>query len=132
MRDSSAPRTEATLSIGGSSLVVEVAGTLASQVRGLSHRDSLESGRGMLFTYPDNRVRSFWMKGMRFPLDVVWIADGVVVGMQENVPYESEDGEVVRFQSNTPAGMALEVNAGWIAEHGVQVGDSAILDTAAN
>jgi len=127
MRDSSALRTEATLAIGSASVSVEIADTLALQVRGLSGRGSLAADRGMLFAYSNAKVRSFWTKGMRFPLDVVWIADQVVIGMQENVPYESDDGEVVRFKSNKPADMALEVNAGWIAEHGVRIGDSVMI-----
>ncbi len=120
------------VTIRGSRLTVEVADTRASQAQGLSVRDSLPQDRGMLFVFPEKAPRSFWMKGMRFPLDVLWIADGAVVGMQENIPYASEDGSTVRFQSNAPADMALEVNSGWVAAHGIRIGDSAMLDTSVN
>jgi len=120
------------VTIRGSRITAEVADTRASQVQGLSGRSLLPQDRGMLFVYPDKKNRNFWMKGMRFPLDVVWIADRVVVGIQENIPHESEDGSTVRFQSNAPVDMVLEVNAGWVAEHGVKRGDRAMLDTAAN
>ncbi len=132
MPDTSVPLTEKTVRIGNASLAVEVADTLASQTRGLSGRETLAQDRGMLFVYDDVEVRNFWMKDMRFPLDVLWIADNKVAGMEEHIPFESEDGSVVRFKSDVSADMVLEVNSGWIAEHGVKTGDAVKLDMEAD
>lgn len=129
MRDASAPLTERVLKVNRASVVVEVADTVASQVQGLSGRSSLAPDRGMLFVYPDQQVRNFWMKDMRFPIDVVWIADSKVVGVEESVPHQSDDGEVVRFTPDAPADMALEVNAGWIRDNGIATGDSVSVTT---
>jgi len=115
-----------TIRVKDVALVVEVAQSRVHKQQGLSNRESLAQDRGMLFVYSEKKMRSFWMKDMRFPLDVLWIADGVVVGLQENIPFQSDDGEVVRFKSNEPANMALEVNSGWIEKHGVSIGDQIV------
>jgi len=114
------------LSIAGNRLEVEVAESQQEQRRGLSGRNALRHDRGMLFVYPEKAIRNFWMKDMRFGLDVLWIADGAVVGTQERIPYATDADGVVRFHSNAPADMVLEVNAGWIAEHNIRAGDAVI------
>jgi len=111
------------IQVGGNELSVEIADTDALKQRGLSGRENLASEAGMLFIYSDREVRYFWMKEMKIPLDVIWIAGDKVIGVQENIPFQSKDGQVVRFQSNARAGMVLEVNAGWIKSHNVKVGD---------
>jgi uncharacterized protein len=112
------------ITVGEQLITVEVADTRKLQTQGLSSRDSLAEDRGMLFTYPGKRIRNFWMKDIRINLDVLWIADQKVVGMQENVQYQSKDGEVARFKSNEPVNMVLEVNSGWIKQHNIKIGDT--------
>ncbi|MBI2050444.1 MAG: DUF192 domain-containing protein [Parcubacteria group bacterium] len=132
MRDPSALLEMSSLRVGRATVSVEIADTRPSQVQGLSGRSSLPPGRGMLFVYGDARPRNFWMKDMRFPLDAIWIAGRTVIGIQENIPYQSEDGSIARFQSHKPADMVLEVNAGWVAGNGVKTGDVVELDKAGN
>lgn len=115
------------IEINGAILNVEIAQTPLEQSTGLSNRDFLDASSGMLFVYGDKEIRNFWMKDMRFPLDVIWIANRVVVGVQENIPPKSEDGSVTRFQSSMPADAVLEVKAGWVSSNGVSIGD--IIDT---
>lgn len=114
------------IQINGQDLAVEIAEKPAAQQRGLSGRDSLGADSGMLFVYKDKAIRYFWMPNMRFPLDVLWIADGQVVGLQENIPPLTGAGEITRFQSNVPADAVLEVNVGWIKRFGVKPGDIVI------
>jgi uncharacterized membrane protein (UPF0127 family) len=105
-------------------LQVEIVDSALSQAQGLSGRESLEKNTGMLFVFSRPAPRNFWMKDMRFPLDVVWIRDFEVVGFQENILHpEASGGEVVRFQSRVPADMVLEINAGEVALRGIKVGD---------
>jgi hypothetical protein len=53
---------------------------------GLSYRSKLPEGRGMLFFMPTREVQIFCMRGMRLPLDLIWISDGRVTGITRNVP----------------------------------------------
>jgi len=110
--------------IGDHELKVEIADNLILHTRGLSNRDNLDENTGMLFIYGGNKIRHFWMKEVRFSLDVLWIADGVVVGMQENIPLESKDGHIMRFESNIPVNWVIEVNAGFVAKNGLKIGDT--------
>lgn len=108
--------------IGEASVNVEVVESLPAQQRGLSGRASLAPNSGMLFVYQDKKIRDFWMPDMHFPLDVLWIANGVVVGLQENIPFASTDGSIPRFQSLEPVDMVLELNSGWIAQNKAKIG----------
>ena len=86
---------------------------------GLSYRTELPEGRGMLFFMPDKEVQSFCMRGMRLPLDFVWISDGRVAGLTRNVP-ATFPGELM---SPAPVTQVLEVPAGFADRHGIKTGD---------
>jgi uncharacterized protein len=109
--------------IGDVELNIEIADTLVLKTRGLSNRDNLDENSGMLFVYDDKQIRNFWMKDVRFPIDILWINDGIVVGIQENIPHKLDNLDVVRFKSNMEVSMVLEVNKGWIAQNGIKTGD---------
>jgi uncharacterized membrane protein (UPF0127 family) len=75
----------------------------------------------MLFVYPDRAPRTYWMKGMRFPIDIVWIDAGRVRGVERNVPVPH--GRLPLYRSGGPADHVLEVPAGWARRHGTKAGD---------
>jgi uncharacterized protein len=106
--------------VGGATVKAEVAADSKSRERGLSGRTSLAEGRGMLFVYPDRQVRTFWMKGMRFPIDIIWIARGRVTGVERNAPVPV--GSVPLYSSRVAADHVLEVPAGWAGRHGADAG----------
>jgi uncharacterized membrane protein (UPF0127 family) len=110
--------------VGSDHLTVEIADTLPLQHKGLGYRDRLEPGTGMLFVYDEPGKRTFWMKGMRFCLDIVWIESGTIVGAAVDVcpsPGVS-DAKLPRFNSPEPVTYVLEVPAGWLADHGYGAG----------
>ena len=112
------------LEIAEQSLEVEVVTTAENTAQGLSGREEIGSD-GMLFLFPQSRIRSFWMKEMRFPIDIIWINHGVVIGVAPAVP-PPEPGQSLealpRYISPAPADTVLEVPAGYAAEHGIQTG----------
>jgi uncharacterized membrane protein (UPF0127 family) len=70
-----------------------------------------------------------WMKGMRFPLDLVWIDGGRVVDVTARVPDQppgTPDAELPVYAPSRPANRVLEVNAGWAARNGVRPGDKVL------
>lgn len=67
------------ISEDGDSIVAELALTPAEQERGLQGRVALDEGGGMIFIFSEPSRPSFWMKDVRFPLDLVFISpDGKV------------------------------------------------------
>jgi uncharacterized protein len=106
--------------VGSVKLTVEVAATAAEQRQGLSDRSSLESNSGMLFPLVDPSQNGFWMKDMKFPLDFIYFDQGHVVETKENVPTAPVP---LPFFPKEAVDAVLEVNAGYVAAHGVKVGD---------
>lgn len=119
------------VSIEGVTVDATVARTSREQQLGLGYRDGLAEGEGMLFIYADPAPRSFWMKGMRFCLDIIWIEGDRVVGAAESVcpePVGTLDSDLPSYVSPEPVRYVLEVPAGWMDEHGVSVGSEVTWD----
>ena len=106
---------------------VEVVKSTPDRRRGLMFRRSMARDQGMLFIFPAQAERSFWMKDTLIPLDMVFVdQDLTVVGTLENVPINNEQQRRI----SAPSKIVLELNAGVIKERGIQVGDKLALDTA--
>jgi len=116
-----APRVVVLTAAGASLPVdVELARSEAELARGLMHRRELGPEAGMLFLFPANEPRTFWMKNTLIPLDMLFIDDGGrVVGLVER----AEPLTTSPRESGAPSRYVLEVNGGWAARHGVRPGD---------
>lgn len=115
------------IKIGQAEVGVEVAVTAEQKSQGLAGRGSLGENEGMMFVFDQPGQYGFWMKGMRFPLDFVWVRSGKVVEVTENVPVSNEDAPKV-YQPQQPIEAMLEVNAGWVRRHKVKVGDELVVE----
>ncbi|MFH1759179.1 MAG: DUF192 domain-containing protein [Patescibacteria group bacterium] len=101
---------------------VEIADDTWERAKGLSGRESLAGDRGMLFVFNKPDVYKFWMRGMKFPLDFVWIRGDKVVDVTANAP-PANLGNLEFYYPSEPADMVLEINAGSVAKYGVEKGD---------
>lgn len=116
----------ADLEAHGRKLSVEVADTSAKRELGLGKRDSLAADHGMYFPFPAAQYWVFWMKGMRFPIDIVWIQGGKVVDISQEV--QVDPGlPLSTYSPIEPADAVLELNAGAAREIGLQKGDTVTL-----
>lgn len=111
------------LKIGQAEVMVEAAVTAEQKSQGLAGKDSLGENEGMMFVFELPGQYGFWMKGMKFPLDFVWIRQGKVVEVSESV---SAEDQTQVYQPKEPIDAMLEVNAGWAARHGVKMGDDVV------
>ncbi len=106
---------------------VELAATPEERIRGLSGRDHLNSGSGMLFIFENAERFRFWMREMEIPLDIVWISSGCrVVDVAENVPFPdplTPLNELPRYSPESPAKYVLEINGAEAAALGLGIGD---------
>lgn len=114
------------VSIGPAVFNSEVADTFTSRAAGLSGRDGLGANEGLLFIFPFSSVQGFWMKGMKFPIDIIWISEGKVIGFSENVPVPQGVSLQV-YSSPQEADQVLEINAGLVKTKGIKVGDAVIV-----
>ena len=116
------------MTIRDTKISVEVARDVQKQLVGLSGRDSMCDKCGMLFVFRVPTRRNFWMKDMKFPLDLIFIRDNQVVEIAEKVPIPGTDGRIPRVNSLEEADAVLEVNAGFVNHNSVRVADPVRLD----
>jgi uncharacterized membrane protein (UPF0127 family) len=106
------------IKINHTMIQVEIADTKTKRIQGLADRRILKRDSGMLFIFDEKDFHYFWMKGVKFPLDFIWINDNKVVDTDENI----KPGSSV-FTSDVKTDMVLEVNAGFIKKNQIKVGD---------
>ena len=83
----------------------------------------------MLFVFPEPRQPSFWMRGVLFALDLIWIRDGMVVQIDASVPpspKDTPDDQLPRYQPDEPITHVLELTAGSAARYGITIGDHVV------
>jgi len=115
------PRRSAWVIFGTDTVVAEVARTTEEKERGLMFRDELPDGTGMLFLFGEEEIQSLWMQNVRFPLDVAFLDASMRV-----VDIQQMEAETTNIHSSARRAMfCLEVPAGWLAAHGVAVGNVA-------
>ena len=107
----------------GERFYVDLAQTQDQQALGLMFREEMADDAGMLFIFPVEGMRSFWMKNTRIPLDIFYFdAELKLVSVSENArPCKTR--RCPSYPSTGPAKYVLELNAGKAAELGVQPGD---------
>ena len=107
--------------IGNATIKAEVADSPGEMQRGLMFRSFLGEGQGMLFVFPDEAYRSFWMKNTKIPLDILFIsANLTVVDIQAMEPCLADP--CPNYPSRAPAKYALEVNKGFAERYGIRAG----------
>jgi uncharacterized protein len=98
---------------------VEIADNDAERQRGLMERTALAENAGMLFVFEREQPLSFWMKNTLIPLSVAYIdSTGRIVDIQDMEPLDETS-----HPSSEPGQYALEVNQGFFAERGIEVGN---------
>lgn len=118
-----------TAQLGSKSNIVklEVASSQEEIQRGLMFRTSLPADQGMVFLFHPPQKANFWMCHTLIPLDMLFIKDGKIVHIFEDVPpckspncdncatYPAGDGLEVSE--------VLEVNAGYAKQHKLKIND---------
>jgi len=111
-----------TVCIKDTCIQAEVVSTFAEREKGLMFRESLADDKGMLFIFEEEGLYNFWMKNMRFPLDIIWLdLNKKIVDIKENVLPCSESCEILSPENK--AKYVLEVNAGFTRRNKVKIGE---------
>ena len=114
---------EPSVELGGKTFNVEIADTAEKQALGLMFRDSMADDEGMIFVFPNEAPRSFWMKNTRIPLDIMYFdKDLKMVSISADTP-PCRVSRCPSYPSTGPAMYVLELNAGKASELGVGPGD---------
>lgn len=107
----------------GQKFQVELAVTQEEQAMGLMFRESLPEDQGMLFIFPGEAPRSFWMRNTRIPLDILYFDGQWALVSLVNSAKPCAVQACPNYPSKGPAQYVLEINAGKARELGVRKGD---------
>jgi uncharacterized membrane protein (UPF0127 family) len=111
------------LIINDTAIAVAVADTESARVRGLSGQPFIREEEGLLFVFPDSKKHGIWMRGMQFPIDIIWFDENFrIIDVYRNATPESYPSV---FTPSLDARYILEVSAGFSAQSGISIGDNA-------
>ena len=101
--------------VSGIPLSLKVASTQDSISNGYRNFPKPKSGEGMLFVYEDETPLTFWMKGVDYPLDIMFFDSemNLIEYLTMEPCGDSQDSDLPRYTCKKPARFAVEVPGGW-------------------
>ncbi len=106
--------------LNGLKITVEIAANPEARAIGLSKYKTLDYNRGMLFVYDQAQKQCFWMKDMKFAIDILWVgSDKQVLHIEENVQPNTYPKQ---FCPEVMAKYVLEINAGLVDKKNIKTG----------
>lgn len=113
-----------TATINGQTFRLIVARSEKEQAVGLSNRTSLSNDMGMLFPFTQEGFHSFWMKGMEFPIDIIFLQNSRIVDIVAQVkPPKSSSESLAVYKPKERADAVLEINSGLSEKYHFKSGD---------
>ena len=107
----------------GFSVTAELAVTPESRARGLMFRDRIEEDQAMLFLFEGEDIHPFWMKNMRFPIDILWLdRERRIIHQEVSVPPCLRE-PCPSYAPPGPAAYVLELQSGFAEAHGLRESD---------
>jgi uncharacterized membrane protein (UPF0127 family) len=114
---------KAKVTVRGLELNADLAVTQEQMAKGLAVKDELEENESMLFVFGEPSRHSFWMKDMKFPIDILWLdSDGKVVHIEKNLQPCLSVLVCTNYSPNTDSQYVLETVSGFTQRHNVNVG----------
>lgn len=108
---------------------LEVASSALTKARGLSGRSSLAEKTGMLFVFAYPQRLSFWMSGMFFDLDFVWIKNNTIVGLNQGVlSPNNNNGIIARVSPTVACDKVIELPVGSISRYDLKIGQNVLFN----
>ena len=111
----------ATVVVDGREFKVQVADSHSERQRGLSDQGALANDEAMIFIFEEPGLHGFWMKDMKFSIDIIWIDENLrVVHVEKNI---SPSSYPESFIPSVDAKYVLEVYTGQAEAQGIGLGD---------
>lgn len=119
------------VTIEGKTIKVKIARTPDEKAKGLSGTRYLTEDEGMLFEFSPKTKPNFWMKDMVIPIDIIWISDNKVIGIEKSVQPPSPgtpDARLELYYPTSEVDYVLEVMAGLSEKYNITTGSTVILN----
>lgn len=109
-------------------LLLEVAITTDEKMKGLSNKNNVPAHYGMVFVFRPKEKVNFWMQNTFIPLDLIFIDEKTIVSITKNtIPNQTD----IMYDSKVEISEAIEVNAGFVDQNGIKVGDKVSFENIA-
>ena len=103
---------------------LEIAKTSKEKEIGLAKYNNIPQNSGMLFSFEKPGSYSFWMKNMKFPIDIIFIRNNKIIKIFNNVPAPKLDNQQLpTYAPNQLSDTVLEINAGLSDKYNFKNGD---------
>lgn len=120
------------VSVNGQVLIADIAATDEQIVKGLSVKNTLAENEAMLFVFNNEGEHTFWMKNMKFPIDIIWIdADKTVVHIEHSLQPCSSDLLCPTYKPVDDSLYVLETVAGFAEKHDIAKGTAVHFELSA-
>lgn len=122
-------KTNASATVNKQTFVVEKITDGKAQQIGLTKYEKIKPEQGMLFVFEKPDYHPFWMRGMKFPIDMIFINDATVVGVYENLPAAKDsDPNIPTYGGDVLSDKVLEINAGLVTKYDIKKGDTIAIE----
>lgn len=114
---------QANVTVNGLVLVADISATNEQWTKGLSVKDSLAENEAMLFVFGNEAEHRFWMKDMKFPIDIIWIdSNKTVVHIEHNLQPCNSGVLCTTYKPNDDSLYVLETVGGFAEKYGIVKG----------
>jgi uncharacterized protein len=121
------------VTIANHNFKVSVAASQKEREIGLSEAKSLSENQGMIFLFEKPDYYSFWMKNMKFPIDIIYINQDTIVTIKNSVPSPKNSSEILPVYNSTgPSNKVLEIQAGLSKKYNFKNGDKVKYENLSN
>lgn len=111
------------VTLNGVVLVADIAASNEQRTKGLSVKDGLAENEGMLFVFDTQGEQTFWMKDMKFPIDIIWIdSNKTVIHIEHNLPPCSFEVLCPTYKPDEDSLYVLETVGGYAEKHHIAQG----------
>lgn len=119
---------EGVVTIGEHTWSVAMADTPLEHSRGLMECPHLPASNGMYFVFSQPSTNPFWMKNMIIPLDIIWIQDNRIIGIEHNAPIAGDEPTPPQYHAPAPYTAVLEIPVGTATQKGLSIGQTVTLN----
>jgi uncharacterized protein len=113
-------RTTDVLRVNNTTYLLKISSTKSQLINGLSDTQALPQNTGMLFILPNLDYQCFWMKGMKFNLDIIWLnSEKKVIKIEQNLSPSTYPNN---YCPSSFARYVLEMNSGFIKTNKIRLG----------
>ena len=111
------------VTVNGLVLVADIAANDEQRTKGLSVKDRLAENEAMLFVFDNEAEHTFWMKNMKFPIDIIWIdTDKTVVHIEHDLQPCSSELLCPTYKPIDDSLYVLETVGGFAEKHDIVKG----------